>query len=166
MTKKKENLSFDQDLLRYSFFWIKRIFFCIYPSLFERKKKQWMLIEREKESLFKDESTFLRNVKKKIVCKEIFSLLRGTTTSPFFVKLFKLNLAKKKKSLIFVTASLFHTQCILIEFPQLFSHSSSWHFQPLSLFVIFYGFNYIAWWWWQSIVTLLKFNEKPLDVWK
>ena len=98
--------------------------------------------------------------RKKFVCKEIFSLLRGTTTSPFFVKLFKVNLEKKQKSLIFVTASLFHTQCILIEFPQLFSHSSSWHFQRLSLFVIFYGFNYIAWWWWQSFVTLLKFNEK------
>ena len=41
------------------FFSIKRIFFCIWPSLFERKKKQWMLIEPGKESLFKDESTFL-----------------------------------------------------------------------------------------------------------
>ena len=32
-----------------------------------------------------------------------------------------------------MTASLFYTQCILIEFPQLFSHSSSWHFQSHSL---------------------------------
>ena len=105
------------------------------PCLLNRRKNNRWCWEnvKEEESLFKMNLLFMWNVKK-ILRKENFLLTEAPTRFYFLLNFVRrrnvdTEFTTKEKTLSSWQLPYFVLSTILIEFPQLFSHSSFWHFE-------------------------------------